>query len=275
MEAKDSGVDLLEDSFECLEDTQTLINKGQEVSKEEFTKFLDYELNKNISQLDTSKKLYGNSSKKSYDAFKLYMDENKPAIASSNLDNDKSQFSLSFNKTQILRQIDNILQNTTNLKKDHVELNSQKKAAPVAVNSSFINKNEVSNLFDKLEHTISELRPDFNREKNGDKDASLDAKLLNTIVEKVKGSKNNQQENLLENGDINEIFNITELENLAGLFDENFMPNEFKIATCVPFKSFGPFYGLPDKVKFLLKQYKGIDNLYGTNNCNFLTSKIF
>lgn len=178
---------------------------------------------------------------------------------------DITQLSQFFNKTEVMNQLDTIVSEakSTIQSKDDSDKENDK---------SFINKKNVHDLFDKLETTICELghSNQHKSEQKERKEFSKDIKLLKTIVQKVISVKSDHDEHLLNEAEIDSLFNITPLESSDHNLKESLLEREFKtsdfktqLADIESFKRKGNFYDLPDKVKTLIKLYRGIDKLYG------------
>lgn len=270
-ETKDSGIDILDDSFDCLEDTQTLINKNKTSVaydnnvEEEFSNFLADGLKKAEIKAQVKKA-------QDFDAFEIYLENSSVQNKSrkSNLEYDNSQLSQFFNKTQVREQLDSLIlqvnnSSKTSQNKDEFSTNADSNL------KSILYKKEVDNLFDKLELTICELGPDNKKcEKLETNDNVEKTILFHNLIEKVKSHKGIQNDDWSSETSLADILNLTEIENMSAIIKESFFQqasqffNSTKVTTnLVVCKRLGNFYDLPAQVKDLIKLYKGIDKLYG------------
>lgn len=287
--SKDSGIEILDDSFVCFEDTQMLISKNNKDS-------INVQSNRHDIKISND-----------YSITQEY---------------DSSQISQFFKRTQVLKQLDSIvseansnikrdiLQDSTNtshnvkqnfkditnqagtssnlysnsketkdlLKKFNNRSTLENKEEANFLSSSFIDKGDVNNLFSKLETTIRDMGganrcPNVITDQN--QDAIKNITLLNSIVEKVKTTKSDQEDHWLNETEIGGLINMTEIEMFPSILREASLLNEFKtqdfakeLNSITSFKSLGNFYNLPDKVKQLFKLYRSIETLYGRGHFN-------
>lgn len=141
-------------------------------------------------------------------------------------------------------------------------------------------KKEMEMLFDRLETTICEFgRNPEEESKETNSHGPQNNKLLKSIIEIIKSPSTaltipngridwnddtfltNTVLNLTQNEKFSEIIKKALLENASKTPNMSIIAKEVKPVE--NFKTLGNFYGLPNKVKDLIKLYKGIDKLYG------------
>lgn len=122
---------------------------------------------------------------------------------------------------------------------------------------------EIDQLFKKVENTICELAPDINKPNK-----SL---LVNESLSNVDWNDDSFVANAIIDMSVREdpdksfgtVIKKALLENVKKSVGSSATVNKTFVEINPVFKELGSFYGLPDKVKILLQQYKGIEKLYG------------
>lgn len=174
-----------------------------------------------------------------YDAFKEFM-EAKPDSLSQKASTAKSQRSSKARKTNVL------------VPKNSFELQTY--------------SNEIDKVFDKVETTICELGPD-NKENMNNSVADASSVNLDGIdwnnESIVTGAIINMSLQEEANKSFGSIIKKALIENAGKTATQQVTVNTTFFESQATFLSLGGFYGLPERVKELLKKYKGIDELYG------------
>lgn len=213
----------------------------------------------------------------------------------------ESQISQYCNVTQVMRQIDNIISYSDQLSTStHDASHSATESKNVSLEKAVISqdtdwnetfndgpllkskeyKKEVEMLFDRLETTICEfgMKPEQNP-KETTSNRTEPNKLLKSIIEIIKSPT---ESFAIANNEIdwnddtfltNTVLNLTQNEKFSDIIKKALLENASKVPNqsmttkearpVNKFKKLGEFYGLPNKVKDLIKLYKGIDKLYG------------
>lgn len=109
-------------------------------------------------------------------------------------------------------------------------------------------------IFSRVEHTICDLGPTEHHDISVLDTAEWQT-LTNTIINMSTTDDANKS--------LSSVIKRALLENAAKLISPRTQINKTFVEFEPIFHSLGDFYGLPDKVKDLLKQYRGIDKLYG------------
>lgn len=183
-----------------------------------------------------------------------------------------SQF---FQCSQVLNQLENaIIENDKKHSTMHSKSNTNQTSIIDRLESIFheSNRQEIEQFFDQVGHSISIMGADVEN-KNEYLSQVLDV-LFNSQTEKSPNIPNQTiTDDILTNTSINATFGTTLkrafLENASKeltyskIFDNSATLETTCAQNRVEFKELGPFYGLPIRVKELIKLYKGIEELYG------------
>lgn len=118
---------------------------------------------------------------------------------------------------------------------------------------------EIDLIFSHVEHTICELGPNNEQEQLD----SLDWQTLtNTII--------NMSTTEDANTTLGSVIRKALLENASKQISQRTQINKTFVEIEPVFKPLGGFFGLPEKVRELLKQYRGIEKLYGLFLFNYI-----
>lgn len=113
---------------------------------------------------------------------------------------------------------------------------------------------EIDLIFSRVEHTICELGPAEQHEVSMLDSADWQT-LTNTIINMSTVEDGNKS--------LSSVITKALIENAAKLISPKTQINKTFVEFEPIFQSLGSFFGLPEKVKELLKQYRGIESLYG------------
>lgn len=117
---------------------------------------------------------------------------------------------------------------------------------------------EIDLIFARVEHTICELGPN---EDNADVSLCDNAEwqaLTDSIINMSTAEDANRS--------LSSAMRKALLENVAKLISPGTQINKTFVEIAPVFNPLGSFFGLPEKVKDLLQQYRGIDKLYGNHD---------
>ncbi|RZC43124.1 helicase POLQ-like [Asbolus verrucosus] len=254
-----NDLSFMEDTFDNIDDTQILMNKNEtSASKTVCIRSIS------DSFLETKP-----TRKKEFDAFQSYLNSEteKPKMS------ELSQF---FKSSQVINQIESVLSNENrsvhvagSVLKERNSLDTKPKTSTEKSEHVFndSSREEIGHFFDQIEQSISMM--DVNVENRDDNLSKVLEMLLNTQASVNQAMPLNQKEDLQASiSQINASF--------ASALKQVFLANASKdvsnakisnVPTVQPsnvakFTEMGPFYGLPLKVKELIKLYRGIEELY-------------
>lgn len=120
--------------------------------------------------------------------------------------------------------------------------------------STLTYQKEIDLIFSRVEHTICELGPTETGEVSMLDSADWET-LTNTII--------NMSTTEDANKSLTAVIKKALIENAAKLISPKAQINKTFVELEPIFVSLGSFFGLPERVRELLKQYRGIEKLYG------------
>nr|CAI5857119.1 unnamed protein product [Callosobruchus analis] len=124
-------------------------------------------------------------------------------------------------------------------------------------------RNEVDNLFEQIEHSIFAMG-----DENTESESGVPLELLEVIFNSELNENDNLENSILNCSNLNSSFGSiikkALISNASKAGTSNRTVSNSMNATLVErsFRCLGPFYGLPNKVKELIRLYKGIDEMY-------------
>lgn len=113
---------------------------------------------------------------------------------------------------------------------------------------------EIDLLFSRVEHTICDFGASEQQDKSVLESADWQT-LTNTIINLTTAEDANKS--------LSTVIRKALLENAANLISPKTQMNKTFVEFEPIFQPIGNFFGLPEKVRDLLKQYRGIEELYG------------
>lgn len=299
-----SSMNLLQDSFVCLDDTQCLIDKSDNSStwKSSGSELIDD---------SSSDKLERNLSGENVVTSAIWSQDTQTFIKNVTKNNVGenlriSQFSFFRPDTQQLNEIgDSISQNNKKcIAEDNgsIEINrkAENKIKNESIGQSFTKepeafkeeyRNEVHKLFEKVELSIYEFGTSKQDNSFGGDifeqiPTTRNNSFLKSLVEVINNENNKESDALVTEAELTSALlnmSTTQETTFGDLIKKALLENARKSATDPAnllnttvedsnseFKNLGNFYGLPNKVLELIKVFKGIDKLYGKFTTFFL-----
>ena len=298
LEINETGVAVLQDTLDSIDVTKLLAkdnigNISSVVSKSEFDAFASY-INKNRASIEENGSNQVKENKSALSQFfntqvinqiDTAFDLGDKSISALEEEND----GLDEEKKKKNSQVDD---NSDDLFKEPLLHSFQKKLESPKMDETILDKvigerstlfenekitsqyrQEVDNLFEQIEHSIFAMGTEHMNKTIPDK--ILDIIFSDDIKQPdaTENSKDNTQnidwpENTLINGvSFNASFGTVIKKALINNASKSVQPQKVLNLTVTEkkpqFYRLGPFYGLPSKVKDLVRQYKGIEELYG------------
>ncbi|XP_008190461.2 helicase POLQ-like isoform X1 [Tribolium castaneum] len=177
-----------------------------------------------------------------------------------------TQLTQLFENSQALNQIETIISESNT---NSTILREKNWGAKISENLGDVlnenNRDELESFFDQIEHSVSVMGSDV---ESVDKDISKILEgLFGTQKVEQESDKNNENENDITMSGINASFATALKQVLLSNITKDVIPVKKAKSETIgeengTFTEVGPFYGLPLRVKELIKMYKGIDELY-------------
>lgn len=297
IEINESGVDILQDTLDSLDVTKLLEKNENELKlklnseKSEFDAFADYLSKGELAKPGTNRQLFDvedeSISSQFFNTQVVNQIDNMCKLVDTNVEVPKEKcgkttenIAHNFGKNEDFKTplLQNLKEKLKSAKLNEISLKNEISDRSGLFEDEKVTsqyREEVDNLFEQIEHSIFAMGTE---QKTKIPDKLLDIIFsddLQKTSNKESSERNGDNINWPENTLLNELsFNAS----FGSIIKKALINNASKSAhTEIPrstlnltisdkklqFYSLGPFYGLPLKVKDLIKQYKGIEELYG------------